>query len=265
MRGGLAAAPSNPMDHMRPTICIGYDSPHPSAFAVCRHSLCRHMTQDFRIIGIELGDMRRRKLYTRPTQMRASDGQLWDEISEAPMATEFAISRFLTPFLGGWGDGWAVFMDCDMLAMTDITQLWHLLDNRYAVMCTKPSYVHHGDIKMDGRQQTIYPRKLWSSLMAFNLEHQANSALTLELINGMPGRDLHRFCWLPDNLIGELPAAWNWMEGISDAQISPSIVHFTHGGPWLQSHQDVAFAEEWKREHALWVAGDASPWEGMAA
>jgi hypothetical protein len=32
--------------------------------------------------------------------------------------------------------------------------------------------------------------------MVFNCDHPANRALTLDLINTVPGRDLHRFCWL---------------------------------------------------------------------
>lgn len=252
---------------MERTICIGYDSPHPQAFAVCRHSLRRHMTREMRILGIGLADVQARGMYTRQVERRTyHDGSshLWDAISEAPMSTEFAISRFLSPFLAGWSEGWVLFMDCDMLALTDINRLWDHLDSRYALMCVQPNYTDRRATKMDGREQTHYPRKLWSSLMAINMGHAANSALTLQLINSVPGRDLHRFCWLADALIGELPAGWNWMEGITDPQISPSIVHYTHGGPWLRDYQDVQFANQWRAEHELWVRGDALDF-GIAA
>lgn len=251
---------------MERTICIGFDSPHPGAFAVCRHSLRRHMTREMRIIGISLAEVRARGMYKRPIERRTyHDGSthLWDTISEAPMSTEFAISRFLSPFLAGWAEGWVLFMDCDMLGLTDINRLWDLLDPRYALMCVQPTFRPSSEIprrKMDGQLQTVYPRKLWSSLMAINMSHHANSALTLELINSIPGRDLHRFCWLPDALIGALPAEWNWMEGITDPQVSPAVVHFTHGGPWLRDYQGVQFADEWRNEHELWVRGDATPY-----
>jgi hypothetical protein len=244
---------------MNRTICIGYDSPHPSPFAVCRSSLRRHMTRPMRIMGIHLDDMRRCGWYQREDFV-GEDGVRWDKISEAPMSTEFAISRFLTPFLAGWQDGWSVFMDCDFLAMTDVNRMWDLLNPRYAVMCVQPDYQHKSSLKMDGKPQTIYPRKLWSSMMAFNMSHPANRALTLEAINTLPGRDLHRFCWLPDDLVGALPPEWNWMEGITDPQVSPAMVHYTHGGPWLPQYQDVAFAEEWRRERDMWVAGDVYDW-----
>jgi hypothetical protein len=244
---------------MDKTICIGYDSPHPDAFAVCRHSLRRMTHEPLRIIGLQLDAMQRRGWYKREVQRRFfPDGsyELYDPISEHPMSTEFAISRFLAPFAAGW-KGWAVFMDCDMLAMMDIGRLFELLDPHYALMCVQPRVGPlKGPRKMDNKTQSLYQRKLWSSLMAFNCEHQANRSLTLQLINGAPGRDLHRFCWLEDSQIGALPAAWNWMEGITDPQISPSIVHFTEGGPWLKGFDNVEFADEWRRERALWIAGD---------
>lgn len=237
-------------------ICIGFDTPNADAFAVFRHSLRRHMIDPIPVLGIELADMRRRGYYRRPTTRRIPDGQLWDDISEAPMSTEFAISRFLTPFVAGWGKGWALFADCDMLAFGDVGQLFDILDPAYALMCVQPAYQHTSDTKMDGRAQTQYPRKLWSSLMAFNMEHPANRALTLELINTVPGRDLHRFCWLNDRDIGELPAGWNWMQGITAPDVTPEIVHYTAGGPWLPEYRDCAFADQWDRERTLWVRGD---------
>lgn len=243
---------------MHKTICIGFDTPNADAFAVARHSLRRHMSEPIPVMGIELDAMQRQGRYKRPTERRQLiDGAsvLYDVISEHPMATEFAISRFLTPFLANWR-GWALFVDCDVLALTDICQLFALLDNRYALMCVQPEFTPKQRRKMDGQVQSAYPRKLWSSVMAFNCEHPANSALTLEAINTLPGRDLHRFCWLPDSAIGALPPEWNWMEGITRPQISPSLVHFTAGGPWLPEYANAEFATEWRRERALWVAGD---------
>lgn len=98
---------------MKRSIWIGFDPREAAAFAVCRHSINRWLTQQIPVKGIVLSDLRRRGLYTRPTEVR-SNGQLWDTISDAPMSTEFAISRFFTPLLAG--GGWAMFLDCDMLA-----------------------------------------------------------------------------------------------------------------------------------------------------
>lgn len=251
---------------MEHTICIGYDSPHPDAFSVCRHSLRRRASRPLRITGIDVRHMRRQRLYTREMERRVVDGRqyLYDPISEAPMATEFAITRFLAPFLAGW-HGWAIFMDCDFLALGDVCELFDHLDPRYALMCVQHDYKPIEGTKMDGQAQLAeidpraagrYTRKNWSSMMAFNCAHLANSRLTLELINSVPGRDLHRFCWLRDHEIGALRHEWNFLVGHTDPQISPKLVHFTEGGPWLQGFDNIPFASEWLRERDLWIRGD---------
>ena len=33
--------------------------------------------------------------------------------------------------------GWALFMDCDMLCRSDIRELWDQRDDRYAAMCVR--------------------------------------------------------------------------------------------------------------------------------
>lgn len=218
------------------------------------------MSRPIPIGAVDLEDCRARRLYRRSLERRfiddASDRvQLWDPISEAPMATEFAISRFLTPFLAGW-KGWAIFLDCDFLALRNPQRLVELLDPRFAVMCVQHRHEPAPGVKMDGQLQTLYARKNWSSLMAFNCEHPSNQELTLDLVNEAPGRDLHRFCWLRDEEIGALPQEWNWLVGHSDPHVVPSFVHYTDGGPWLDAYADCDFAREWISEKDLWIAGD---------
>lgn len=241
---------------MRHTIFVGYDTPHADAFAVCRYSLARRASVELAIHGVQLDAVRKRGLYWRPTTRRPN-GDLWDDISEHAMSTEFAISRFLTPYLAGH-QGWAIFMDCDILALSDIARMLALLDPQYAVMCVKHAYAPADGVKMDGKTQTAYARKNWSSVMAFNCEHLANQALTLDMINTVPGRDLHRFCWLRDGEIGELPGEWNWLAGHSAETISPALVHYTRGGPWLSGFDAVPFAKEWLGERALWIEDGAT-------
>lgn len=81
-------------------ICIGYDSTAPEMFAVCRHSVRRHLPYAMRIIGINL-------------------------------ATE---SPFLAPFKAGWGEGWAIYIDGNNLVLCNLAGLFGALDDRYAVM-----------------------------------------------------------------------------------------------------------------------------------
>ncbi len=56
-----------------------------------------------------------------------------------------------------------------------------------------------------GSKNENYPRKNWSSVVLWNCEHPANRALTPEFVQSATGAQLHRFTWLDDALIGELP------------------------------------------------------------
>lgn len=233
------------------SIFIGYDPRETEAFAVCRRSL-RINAPSVPIFPLDLSELRNAGLYTRPTSRR--DGQLWDDISEAPMSTEFAVSRFLTPILAG--SGLALFMDCDILARHDLSRLWRAAerDPGKAVWVVQHDYTPKNDIKMDGQAQTKYARKNWSSVMLFNVDHPSNKRLTVELINSVPGRDLHAFCWLQDDEIGELDAEWNFLVGITDPDVEPTLVHFTNGGPWFEDYRDVAYGDEWLAHRRAWLA-----------
>src|SRR5262245_60498468 len=232
------------------SIWVGWDPREAEAFAVCRHSLQRH-SGNVPIHAIALDDLRDAGLYRRPTSVR--DGRMWDDISEAPCSTQFAISRFMTPLLAK--RGWAVFMDCDILCRADMNELFDQLDDRYAVMCVKHHHVPPEGVKMDNQLQTLYRRKNWSSVMAFRCEDPRNQALTVDLINTVPGRELHAMCWLRDEDIGALDPAWNWLEGYSDPSIDPKLCHFSRGGPWFAGYEDVAYAEEWRAERGAWLHG----------
>lgn len=231
------------------SVWIGFDPREAAAFAVARHSLNRRLNAPVPVRGLVLSDLRAKGLYTRPTSLR--DGHLWDDISDAPMSTEHAVARFLVPHLAQ--SGWAVFMDGDVLVRSDLFRLFDQLDSDKAVMVVKHNYQPPETAKMDGQIQTRYARKNWSSVIAWNCDHPANTALTIELINSLPGRDLHRFCWLADDEIGELDQSWNWLVGHSDPEIQPDIVHFTEGLPNMTGYEDSEFADEWWAELTRWA------------
>lgn len=235
------------------SVYIGFDVREFRAFAVARNSISCRTEMGFRWYALDLVELRRARLYWRPTEKR--DGKLWDAISGAPMATEFAISRFLTPILARERhENWALFVDADVMARTDLAELFALADDHYAVMCVKHRFDPPEGVKMDGQAQTRYARKNWSSVMLFNCDHSANRALTVDLINTLPGRDLHRFCWLDDEEIGALDPKWNWLAGHSDPSIDPAIVHFTDGTPDMPGYENAPYADEWRRE----LSGDNS-------
>lgn len=237
-------------------IYIGYDSPHPSAFAVAAQSFQPH-----RVHGLHLPTLREQGLYWRPTETKSINGipTLWDVISDAPMSTEFAISRFLSVALAknsaNFPGGPVLFADCDVMLRRSLSELEAIVraDDSKAVWCVQHDQQGGADSKMDGRIQTFYARKNWSSVMVFNSLHPANDWLTPENVNRVPGRDLHRFCWLRDEEIGALPPEWNWLVGVNEPMADPALVHWTLGGKWLAGFEDVPFGDEWSSLLSQWV------------
>lgn len=228
-------------------VFIGYDPRENEAFEVCRHSIHRRSSVPVHSAPIRLADVRARGLYWRKHTKRGV--QLWDDISDAPMATEFSNSRFLTPFLAS--DDWALFCDCDFLFLEDIARLFDQADPHYAVMCVKHEHAPNETVKMDGQMQTIYRRKNWSSLMLFNTRHKGNKRLTVEMVNTLPGRDLHRFCWLEDDEIGALDPGWNYIPGVTPEGVIPAAIHYSVEAPWFTDQGNCDFAEEWRNELAV--------------
>jgi hypothetical protein len=235
------------------SIWLGFDPREAQAFAVCRSSIRHYLTSPIPIKGVILHDLQKAGLYTRPIERR--DGQLHDPISGAPMSTEFAISRFFTPLLAK--SGWALFLDCDILCRGSLARLFELVhyNTSQAVFCVKHNHIPKGQsVKMDGQAQTLYARKNWSSVMLFNCDHPSNRALTKDFLNTVPGRDLHRFCWLKDDEIGELDPIWNYLVGYTETEKDPQLVHFTSGIPSMRGYETVEFADEYNERLRKWAA-----------
>ena len=162
-------------------------------------------------------------------------------------STDFSFTRFLTPFLMNY-EGWAIFMDCDMLCRNDIALLTNFFDEKYSVLCVKHNHIPKESTKFQGEVQTSYPKKNWSSLMLFNCKKC--KALTLEYINNASGLDLHRFNWLEsENLIGEIDSSWNYLVGVQNNTNTQeiNILHWTLGGPWFKDQRTLggSFSAEW--------------------
>lgn len=228
---------------------IGYDPREAEAYRVARDSLLRHASAPLDIIPIDRERLARSGLYHRHSYIE--NGFEHDEISGAPISTGFANARFMVPLLAQ--TGWALFLDCDVVLFADVAELFALADPRYALMCVK-----HDDmltaqdaVKMEGQAQTAYRRKNWSSVMLINCDHPGMQRLTLAQVNGRPGRDLHSFCWLRDDEIGELPAGWNWLVNVEPMPDDLKLAHFTLGGPWLPgwhaNENDALWIEAQKR------------------
>jgi hypothetical protein len=232
------------------SVYIGWDPRETEAFAVCEYSIKKRSSIPLKIYPVVLSELKEQGLYTRSTEIR--EGTLWDTISGAPMSTEFAITRFAVPILSSLksdGAKWALFCDCDFLWLNDVAELLEQVDQSKALWCVQHHYEPTSSMKMDNQVQLSYARKNWSSMMLFNLEHPAHKKLDAALLNSVPGRDLHRFCWLQDDEIGSVDVRWNWLEGTSPVtDVPPAVVHYTRGGPWMKGWEDVDYASLWLKE-----------------
>lgn len=246
------------------SIWVGYDSREAVPYAVARHSLRQWCERFVHINGVVLQDLIDERLYTRPMEKRKAEGGgeiLWDVISDAPMSTEFAISRFFVLHLAhrvhAPAHGWTMFVDCDVLCRNFVDDIFAFAQRNSdkALLCVPHQHtVVENEVKKGNQIQTNYSRKNWSSVMLLNRAHPANNELTLKLLNTVPGRDLHRFCWLRDEDIGHLDLRWNHLVGVDGSESpDPSIVHFTNGGPWLPQYTNVPYADEWRAAYRKWV------------
>lgn len=240
------------------SIFMGWDSRESLAYRVAKYSIIRRATEDVNILPVSHGH---ELIVDRPIEMRGR--QLWCPISQAPMATEFSIARFIVPFvhreMSGQLYSWTLFIDCDVLCRSNIIELFELADDRYAVMVVKHDQDPRETIKMDGMAQTRYARKNWSSVVLWNTAHPANDRLTLKDILERPGRDLHRFFWLRDEEIGELPGEWNYLVGVEqDSKFTNAkMIHYTLGTPNMPGYETCVGSGLWRDELARYE--EASP------
>jgi len=228
-------------------IVIGYDEREIIAYHVLCHSILSRSS-----IPVSITPLRRESLaaagFTR---------------KRGPLdSTDFATSRFMVPALCGF-EGFALFLDCDMLVIDDIAKLYDIaLKNsvlkEWAVACVQHSYRPRKKAKFLGQGQTIYPRKNWSSVMLFDCGNEDCKSLVPGDVNRADALSLHRFQWVGEGRIGHLPARWNNLIGeecelpIADS----SLLHYTRGGPWFEDEAPTdepgtLWCDEWRRMNGV--------------
>jgi hypothetical protein len=148
--------------------------------------------------------------------------------------------------------GWAIFIDGDMVLRDDIVKLWNMrMEGHYDVMVVKHDYHTRMAEKYMGAKNEDYPRKNWSSVILWNCNSWPNRKLTPEFVQSQPGSYLHRFSWLDDERIGELPIEWNWLPDEFGANPDAKLLHYTLGTPCFSEFADTPQSEEWHRERIL--------------
>lgn len=213
---------------MRPiSVYVGYDPREKVAFYTFCESLIAKSSNLLRITPLALH-------HFDEYEERHSDG-----------SNEFIYSRFLVPYLSNF-DGFSIFFDGDMLIRTDISDLLDLIDPNYAVQVVKHNYKTKFEKKYLGSINENYPRKNWSSVIIFNNSHPKHRVLTPEFIASSTGKFLHRFSWLDDSDIGELPLDWNWLVSEYPANDEAKLWHFTIGTPCFKDFAVQDGSDDWR-------------------
>lgn len=195
-------------------VFIGYDHRQPIAYNVLQHSIISQSSKPVAIIPLVLDQLSMKRTGLTP----------------------FTFSRFLVPYLCDY-EGWALFLDLDMVVKGDIAELFDCADNRYAVMVAK------NEKKFE-----------WASAMLFNCPR--NKILTEDYIRQSAG--LHGISWLSDAEIGNLPPEWNHLVGYDEPIDKPKLIHYTQGIPVFPETNSCDYAKDW--EQALQAANMATNW-----
>lgn len=163
----------------------------------------------------------------------------------------FIYTRFLIPYLSQFR-GHAIFADgADMLCRADISELWALRRYDKAVQVVKHDYKtkhprKYIGTKMESRNDD-YPRKNWSSLMIIYCGHPAWLDMKPEKVASMRGPELHRFSFMDDKVVDELPPEWNWLDEYGENP-DAKIVHWTTGTPAFPHYADAPHADEFRQQ-----------------
>lgn len=213
-------------------IFVGYDPREAIAYHTCANSIIRQASQPVAIIPLALN------LFTDYTETH-TDG-----------SNHFIYSRFLVPHLMNY-TGHAIFIDGDMIVRGDIAELWNMRQYNVDVQVVKHDYKTRMTEKYLGSRNEDYPRKNWSSVILWNCQNPANKRLTPEFVEKATGAELHRFSWIRDERIGELPIEWNWLPDEFGANPDAKLLHYTLGTPCFAEFHDTPQGEEWHRERAL--------------
>jgi lipopolysaccharide biosynthesis glycosyltransferase len=210
-------------------IFVGYDSREPVAY----HTFCQSVLEKATI-----------PVSFTPLALNTLKG--YNE-THTDGSNQFIYSRFLVPHLTGY-EGIALFCDGDMTCLGDVKELYDIAknDNAYrAVWVVKHDYKTKHPIKYLGQKNEDYPCKNWSSVILFNCHHWQNQKLSPQVVMESTGSYLHRFGWLEERFIGELPIEWNWLETEYAHNPEAKLVHHTLGTPCFRDYQYTDYSNEW--------------------
>lgn len=206
-------------------VFIGFDPREAAAYHVCQQSIIEHSADPL-------------QLSFTPVTGPLRDG-----------SNAFTYARFEVPYRCGF-QGYAIFLDGDMLVRTDIASLVDRSLMYQGAAVVKHDYKTKHPTKYLGARNEDYPRKNWSSVVVWNCGFYPNRALTPSYISSKPGSFLHRFAWLEDKQIGSLDPAWNRLVMEEPITEDDKLRHFTIGSPCFPDYADCDGAKEWHETYA---------------
>lgn len=161
----------------------------------------------------------------------------------------FSNVRFCIPHIQGYA-GHAIWADgSDQLVRSDLAELWAMKDKSLAVQVVKHDYETKHPMKYLGTVleagNASYPRKNWSSLVLWNCGHWAHFKARDKLLSG-DGKYLHRFSWLKDDEIGDIPKDWNHIPRELPANPNAKLVHYSLGLPGFEHYRHDEHSREWQ-------------------
>lgn len=183
-------------------IFIGYDPRQALSYNVLQYSISKHSSQPVAITPLIIDQL--------PITRQG--------------LTPFTFSRFLVPWLCDY-EGYALFLDADILVLDDIAKLFGMADPHKAI--------------------SIVPNEKrfeWASVMLFNCARCKK--LTPEFVQ--VGKRLHTLEFLDPYEIGKLPSHWNHLVGYDPHPAKrPSLIHYTQGVPGFPETRYCEYSEEW--------------------
>ena len=130
-----------------------------------------------------------------------------------------------------------------MIVREDLQNLFIYLTN-FAVQVVKHDYKTKFPIKYLDQKMKITQKKL-EFCHFVNCEHPKNKSLTPSFIENTQGSFLHRFSWLNNDEIGEIPKKWNHLVKEYPHNNNSSLLHYTVGAPCFHDYRDGVEAKIW--------------------
>lgn len=186
-----------------------------------------------------------------PVSLTIISPEMAQELAPTDGTNAFSKARFLVPYLCNFR-GLAIWLDgADMLLRSSLVELLTLSEPGYGVQVVKHDYTPTGKKYVGTTMETdneSYPKKNWSSVILWNCSFYPHTKLDPKFIQEKPGSYLHRFEWMEQEHVGELPAQWNHLVGEQPFNPEAKLAHFTCGIPGFEHYRHADYATEWTED-----------------